>query len=113
MSADEKTFYHYWMTHREANKHSIRPLLIGMSIGFAIGAAILSTLYLGWYTRATMQANSTMSPLLLFLAILGVAVFMAIIYRNYQWEMKEQRYLILKARIAEMEKKHTDAALAD
>ena len=110
LTADETRFYQFWTNNREANKRAIRPLLVGLSIGFTIGVAILSTIYLGWYTRATMQANSSMSPLLLFIAILIVAVFMAIFYRNYQWEMQEQRYLILKARMEAQEKKQTDAA---
>jgi hypothetical protein len=54
-----------------------------------------------------------MNPFVFLLAILCVSVFMAFLYRNYQWEMKEQRYLIIKARMIENEKKQTDAALAD
>lgn len=111
ISAEETKFYHYWAANREKNKHSLRPLLVGMSIGFAIGVGILCTIYLGWYTRANMEVNNSMSPLLIFICILAVAVFMAFIYRNYQWEMKEQRYLIIKARMAEIEKKQTDAAI--
>jgi hypothetical protein len=113
ISPEEARFYQYWGDNRIKNRQSFRPLLIGMSIGFAIGVGILLTIYLGWYTRANMQVNSIMNPFVFLLAILGVSVFMAFIYRNYQWEMKEQRYLIIKARMVENEKKQTDAALAD
>ncbi|MEI8074620.1 MAG: hypothetical protein WCH78_07710 [Bacteroidota bacterium] len=91
-------FFKRWTDQRHTYKHAARPFLIGLSSGFAIGIAILLTIYLGWYQRANMELNSSLSPFLFLLAIMGIAVFMAFIYRNYQWEQNEQRFLSIVAR---------------
>ena len=108
---EEEKFYQYWSTTRTHYKTSIRPYLKGLSIGFAIGVGILLTIYPGWYTRANMQANTVLDPFLFLLAIAIVAIFMAFIYRNYQWEQHEQRFQIIQAKRKRAEKNLSDAAL--
>lgn len=95
---DDTLFFEYWTANRLKNKRSSRPFLKGLSVGFAIGIGILGVIYLGWYQRADMQVSSSLSPFLFLFAIMGLSVFMAFTYRNYQWEMKEQRYLSILAR---------------
>ena len=95
---EEAVFFERWTKQRDTYKNAARPFLIGLSSGFAIGVAILLTVYLGWYQRANMVLNSSLNPLLFLLAIIGISIFMAFMYRNYQWEQQEQSYLSILAR---------------
>lgn len=96
-SADED-FLVYWSKNREQQKNSLKPFLIGLSSGFALGISLILVLSAGWYERANMEANSRLSSFVLLLAILLISFFMAFFYRKFRWEMQEQRYLELLAR---------------
>lgn len=96
-SADED-FLEYWSTNREQQRTSPRPLLIGLSFGFAIGIGIMLLLSSGWYERANMEANSRLSSVVLVVAIMAISFFLAFFYRKFRWEMMEQRYKELQAR---------------
>lgn len=111
LSTSEKAFLAYWSNKREGYKTSIRPLLIGISVGFAIGTGILMVIYLGWYERANMQANTQFSSILFMLAIIGISIFMGFLYRNYQWENNEQRYLQINTKLARLKKNQANAAI--
>ena len=111
LSTSEEAFLNYWSNIRNGYKTAIKPLLIGMSIGFAIGTGILLLIYLGWYERANMLANTQFTPFLFLLAIMGISIFMAFIYRNYQWENNEQRYLQINAKLARLKKNQANAAI--
>jgi hypothetical protein len=39
-----------------------------------------------------MEANSKMSAFVLFMAILGISIFFAFMYRRFKWEMNDQRF---------------------
>jgi membrane protein YdbS with pleckstrin-like domain len=97
LSGENEEFLAYWTKNREAEKTSVRPFLVGLSAGFAIGVAVILILESGWYERANMVANSQLSYLVLLLAILLISLFMAFFYRKFRWEMQEQRYLELLA----------------
>ena len=84
LNSEEEDFLAYWVKNREQQKHSIRPFVIGLSGGFAIGAGILLLLSSGWYERANMEANSKLSSLVFLLAILVTAFFLAYFYRKFR-----------------------------
>ncbi len=94
---DNETFLAYWAENREKEKTSSRPFMIGLSSGFAIGICVIAAMESGWYERANMEANAKLNYLVLLLAIMGLSLFMAFIYRKFRWEMQEQRYLELLA----------------
>lgn len=96
-SADE-AFFEYWSVHRDRERTSPRPLLIGLSCGFAIGIGIMLLLSSGWYERANMEANSRLSSIVLLAAIMAISFFLAFFYRKFRWEMMEQRYKEILAR---------------
>lgn len=104
MCKEDEAFVQYWAANREQEKKSVRPLLVGMSSGIAIGVLILISLSSGWYERANMVANTSFSTPVFLLAVLLFSLFMAIIYRKFRWEMKEQRYLELLAKKEAAEK---------
>jgi membrane protein YdbS with pleckstrin-like domain len=92
LSDENEAFLVSWARDREKEKTSMRPFLVGLSSGFAIGIAIIVVLESGWFTRANMVANSMTSSLVLLFAILLISFFMAFFYRKFRWEMQEQRY---------------------
>jgi ABC-type transport system involved in Fe-S cluster assembly fused permease/ATPase subunit len=97
MLPDDEKFLSYWPSNREQERTSLRPFLVGLSSGFAIGIAVIAVLESGWYERANMEANSIFNYSVLLLSILLIALFMAFVYRKFRWEMQEQRYLELLA----------------
>ncbi|MFP5040812.1 hypothetical protein [Parasediminibacterium sp. JCM 36343] len=106
LTEQEIKFIAYWETSGKTQRKSLKQFVKGLSSGLAIGAAILAVLVSGWYQRANMVANSKLSAVVLAIALISIAIFMAWIYQNYQWEMKEQQYLELIAK-----KKNQDTAL--
>lgn len=104
LTRGDENFLAHWAENREKERTSKRPFLVGLSGGFAIGAAVLILLSSGWYERANMEANSKMSSVVFMLAILVTSLFLAYFYRKFRWEMQEQRYLELKARRNSLQK---------
>src|SRR5205085_11878544 len=100
LTKPEKEFLRYWEANRLREKKVTKQLLVGLPIGLIFAIPVLIALFSGrfWYKRADMEANSQMSPVVLIIAMIFIAVFVAIFYKRHQWDMKEQQYLELKAR---------------
>lgn len=92
LTKQEEAFLQYWEKNRERNKKTLRQLFIGLPAGLMISGGILLSLDLEWYSRANMVANAKLNPVVLLIAILAIAVFTAIFYKKYQWDMQEQQY---------------------
>lgn len=109
MQMDDEAFFAFWELNSEKEKSSRKAFMLGLSSGFAIGVVVLAFILSGWYNRATMEANSKMSAFVLFMAILGISVFIAFMYRRFKWEMNDQRFQEI---LAKKQKLHTnDAAI--
>ena len=95
----EKQFLRYWEDNRLREKKTYKQLLVGIPIGLIFALSIMMSVFSGslWYKRADMVANTT-NPLVLIVAVILIAAFMAIFYKRHQWEMKEQQYLEIKAK---------------
>lgn len=105
MSDTEKeAFLAYWSKNREKERTSLRPFLVGLSAGLAIGISVILILESGWYERANMVSNSRLSSFVLLFAIILLSLFMAFFYREFRWEMQEQQYLELLAAKRKKEK---------
>ena len=96
LTEKEEKFLVYWENNKEKEKSFWRQLSLGLPIGLLIGVGILLNFVSGWYTRATMVANSQSTPLVLIFAVVIIAVFCSIFYKRHQWEMSDQRYQELK-----------------
>jgi membrane protein YdbS with pleckstrin-like domain len=96
----EREFIKYWEANRLKEKKFNKQLLVGLPIGLLFAIPVLILLFSGkfWYQRASMEANSQSSPLVLMIAIICIAVFVGVFYKRHQWEMKEQQYLEFKAK---------------
>lgn len=104
LSKENESFLVYWSQNREKQLKSLRPFIVGLSGGLAIGICILLVLESGWYERANMVANSRLSSVILLIAIILISLFMAFFYRKFRWEMQEQRYLEMLANKKNAEK---------
>jgi membrane protein YdbS with pleckstrin-like domain len=100
LTDSEKRFLEYWEANRLREKKVNKQLLLGLPIGLLFAIPVLILLFSGkfWYQRANMEANSQSSPVVLIIAIICIAVFVAVFYKRHQWDMKEQQYLELKAK---------------
>jgi len=100
LTEQEKRFLEYWEANRLREKKINKQLLLGLPIGLLFAIPVLILLFSGkfWYQRASMEANSQSSPVILMIAVICIAVFVAVFYKRHQWDMREQHYLELKAR---------------
>ena len=100
LTEKEKQFVKYWEGNRVKEKSWQYQLLTGLPLGLLFSLPIIVLLMTArfWYKRADMEANTMTSPVVLIIAVLLIAVFVAIFYKNHRWEMKEQLYRSLKAR---------------
>ena len=100
LNEQERQFLVYWEANRLREKKLNKQLLMGLPIGLLFAVPVLVLLFSGkfWYTRANMEANSQSSPVILMIAVICIAVFVAVFYKRHQWEQREQHYLELKAR---------------
>ena len=100
LSEKEQEFINYWKSRREKEGRFAWQLLTGIPIGLLFSVPIFIILLTGkyWYKRADMVAVSKLSPVVLVVAIVLIACFIAIFHRRVQWEKKEQQYLELLQR---------------
>lgn len=105
LTETQKAFLKYWEENRLREKKINKQLLLGLPIGMLFAIPVLIILFSGkfWYQRANMEANSQSSPIVLIIAVICIAVFVALFYKRHQWDQREQHYLELKAKEKEEE----------
>ena len=98
LTVEEEKFMKWWSENSTKEKSLFKQLSLGLPLGILIGIGILLNFVSGWYTRATMVANSQSTPLVLIAAVVLIAVFCSVFYKRHQWEMNDQRYreLVIK-----------------
>ena len=107
LNKQEKLFIEYWEANRLKEKKFLNQLLIGLPIGMLFGLPVILILFTGkfWYKRADMVANTQLNPFVLLIAVIIIVIFVAIFYKRHQWDMKEQQYLEIKARLENVQTK--------
>jgi ABC-type nitrate/sulfonate/bicarbonate transport system permease component len=93
LTQQEEQFVQYWQQNRNKQKKSFFQFIKGFYRGLAVCLGVISAIALGWNERANMVANAKMSTLTFIAALILIALFMAWLYHNFTWEMKEQQYL--------------------
>jgi membrane protein YdbS with pleckstrin-like domain len=104
MDKDQQRLYiEYWQANREREGRLTNQILSGLPVGLLFAVPVLLILFSArlWYKRADMEANSSMSPVVLIIASALISIFVAVIYKRHQWDMKEQQYLQFKANLGE------------
>lgn len=104
MTEDEKRFMTYWHNNRQKQKKLLKQWYVGLPMGLLFVVPIALNFSLGWYKRANMVAQASFNPIVLVVALMGIATFIAIFSKSHQWEMREQKYLELKAKEDEEQK---------
>jgi hypothetical protein len=98
LSSQQEAFIVYWEKNRDKQRKLVYQLAVGLPVGLLSGALIVVNFYAGWYQRAEMIANSRFNPMVLYFAVLLIAVFFAVFSKKFQWDRRETLYreLILK-----------------
>jgi predicted histidine transporter YuiF (NhaC family) len=109
LTEKEEAFLIYWEKARIRQKKLVYQLGVGLPIGLVFGMVIIANFYSGWYKRAEMVANARFNPIVLYVAVIIIAVFFAIFSKKFQYDQQEQKYLELKHKKRKAEKKD-DAA---
>ncbi|TAD84359.1 MAG: hypothetical protein EAY75_13300 [Bacteroidetes bacterium] len=110
LTPKEEAFLNYWSTNRLRKKRVWYQLLVGLPLGLLFGVVIMVNFYSGWYKRADMMVNNQrFNPVVLYIAVIAIAVFMAVFSKKFQWDQYEQRYRELLFR---QQKNENDAANA-
>ncbi len=111
ITAEEQKFVDYWQANRLKKKKVQYSLAVAMPGGCFIGIGILLNYYSGWFTRANMEGNSKLSPVVLLIALLCIVIFMAVFSVKFNWDQKEQLYLeLLSKKNKNRSETKTDAA---
>jgi undecaprenyl pyrophosphate phosphatase UppP len=97
LSQQEKDFLRYWEANRLNKKRFLRQFSIGLPLGVLIVVAIFVNVLSGWYREADtiIRSNSSLM-IVIIIALIITAVFIAIFSSRHKWEQNEQRYLELK-----------------
>lgn len=100
LNEQEQSFIDHWKIKREREGRILYQWLAGLPVGLLFAVPVFLILFSGrfWYKRADMVANSQLSPLVLIIAVVLIASFVAVVHKRHQWEMKEQQYKQLKAK---------------
>ena len=97
LSQQEKDFLRYWEENRLNKKRFLRQFSIGLPLGVLIVVAIFVNVLSGWYRQADqVLRNNSSLMLVIIVALVLTAVFIAIFSSKHKWEQNEQRYLELK-----------------
>lgn len=97
LSQQEKNFLRYWEANRLNKKRFLRQFSIGLPVGVLLVVVVFINLLSGWYKKAEMQIRSNSSlVLVVIVALVITAVFIAIFSSRHKWEQNEQRYQELK-----------------
>lgn len=108
LTEKEEAFLAYWEANRDRQKKLMYQLLVGLPVGLLLCAIITFNFYSGWYKRATMVADSKFDPVVLIVALLIIAVFIAVFSKKFQWDQQQQRYLELMAKKNKQDKTKND-----
>jgi uncharacterized membrane protein (DUF106 family) len=111
LTKKEIAFIEYWEKAKNRQKKLIYQLAVGLPVGLLFGMFIIMNFYSGWYKRAEMIANSRFNPMILYVAVIIIAVFFAIFSKKFQYEQLDQKYRELLAKRAKQLKDDDNAAI--
>jgi cation transporter-like permease len=106
----DNAFIEYWEKARNRQKKLVYQLAVGLPVGLLFGLFIIINFYAGWYKRAEMVANSRFNPVVLYVAVILIAVFFAIFSKKFQYDQLEQKYRELLAKKEKELKQDENAA---
>jgi len=111
LTEKEIAFIEYWEKAKNRQKKLIYQLAVGLPVGLLFGLFIIINFYSGWYKRAEMISNSRFNPVVLYVAVIIIAVFFAIFSKKFQYEQLDQKYRELLAKREKQLKEDQNAAI--
>ena len=100
LTHDEKKFIDYWEHNRLRKRKVLRQLSVGLPLGVLFVVAIFINFISGWDKRAQMIINTDPSIIIvIIIACLLIVIFIVIFSARHRWDLNEQRYRELRARI--------------
>jgi hypothetical protein len=103
LTAKEQSFIVRWEQVRERESHFMSKLIGGLPMAFLFGLPILFSIVLvywlspSWYTKVASRINS--GTVVILIAVLLIILFFSFTRMHFKWEMNEQLYLELKAKL--------------
>jgi pilus assembly protein TadC len=95
LTEQEELFMEFWEKNRNKEKKVLHKLALGLPLGLVFAFPILlSVLFHNWYKNMVYISGSQITVILI--AVLGIAVFFALIRMKFKWENNEQLYKELK-----------------
>lgn len=99
LTPQQEKFLQYWEANREKEKKLLRQARRGLPLGLSFAAGILVCVFSGWYQRAMMEMSADVNPYFLITIILLLALSYAVVSQRQKWEMNEQSYLEILAKL--------------
>ncbi len=100
LTHDEKKFIDYWEHNRHRKRKVLKQLSVGLPMAVLFVVAIFINFISGWDKRAQMIINTDPSVIVvLIIACLLIVIFIVIFSARHRWDLNEQRYRELRARV--------------
>ncbi len=108
LTPDEEKFLEYWEHNRLKKRKITKQLSIGLPIGVLLVIGIFASVFAGWDKHADVQMREemqyTVGPTLILVFIIAALLivgFIVIFSARHNWDLNEQRYKELNARLDE------------
>jgi|SRR5689334_2541082 len=106
LTSEEEKFVEYWEQNRLKKRKITKQLSIGLPIGVLLVTGIFASVFARWDKHADVQMREEMqytaSPTLILVFIVAavlIVAFFVIFSARHNWDMNEQRYKELNARL--------------
>ena len=106
LTPEEEKFIQYWEYNRLKKRKITKQLSIGLPIGVLLVIGIFASVFARWDKHAEVQMREEMqytaSPTLILVFIIAallIVAFFVIFSARHSWDLNEQRYKELTARL--------------
>ena len=106
LTPEEEKFIEYWEHNRVKKRKITKQLSIGLPIGVLLVIGIFASVFARWDKHADVQMREEMQYtagptliLVLIVAALLIVGFIVIFSARHSWDLNEQRYKGLNARL--------------
>lgn len=106
LTPDEEKFINYWEHNRLKKRRITKQLSIGLPIGVLLVIGIFASVFVRWDKHADVQMREEMQYtagptliLVFIVAALLIVTFFVIFSAKHNWDLNEQRYKELNARL--------------
>jgi len=108
LTQEEEKFVEYWGHNRLKKRKITKQLSIGLPVGVLLVLGIFASVFLRWDKHADVQMREEMQYtggptliLVFIIAALLIVSFFVIFSARHNWDLNEQRYRELTARVEE------------